>query len=127
MQETISLTAYYEQTMVQAVEILTNIGYPPIKDPVMIAGGEENHRNIAFLVISNSETKMLELQLPKILGIVKATFNEEEDKIRINVSYNCEIIKGREISDIIEVADKEFKVVNSRIDSFSKVKSANNN
>lgn len=38
----------------------------------------------------------------------------------MNITYNCEILKGRELADIIEKTDPQYKVINDRIDSFSK-------
>jgi len=59
MQEKISLTIFKEHSIIDAQEILKDIGYPPIGEPVAISGGDENHRNIAFLVRNNDLCKKL--------------------------------------------------------------------
>lgn len=79
MQEKINLTVFLEQSINQAVEILKGIGFPPIKEPIMLSGGEDNHRSISFLVESNQETKGLEITLPGLLGVVKTKFQIEEN------------------------------------------------
>jgi len=43
----------------------------------------------------------LEIDLPTVLGIVKCSFQELNGKQRINVTYNCEILKGRELGDMM--------------------------
>ncbi len=53
MQEKISLTVFKEHAILEAQDILKEIGYPPIGEPVALSGGEENHRTIAFLVRNN--------------------------------------------------------------------------
>lgn len=53
IQEKISLTVFKDTSAQTAVEILKQIGFPPIGEPVPISGSEENHRNIAFMVPNN--------------------------------------------------------------------------
>lgn len=55
-----------------------------------------------------------------MLGVVRCTTIEGDGTLRLNVIYNCEIVKGREIADVIEQTDPHYKVINDRIDSFSK-------
>jgi hypothetical protein len=62
---------------------------------VAVSGGDENHRNIAFLVEDSEEYKRLEGSLPSVLGVVKCGFLEREGKKRVNVTYNCEILRGK--------------------------------
>lgn len=50
MQEKVNLTVFKEQTIIEAIVILKDIGFPPVGEPIPISGGENNHRNIAFLV-----------------------------------------------------------------------------
>lgn len=59
MQEKVSLTVFKEQSAHDAVQILKDIGFPPIGEPVAIAGGDESHRTIAFLIHPSEETKTL--------------------------------------------------------------------
>jgi hypothetical protein len=40
MQEKISLTIFKDHSIIDAQEILKDIGYPPIGEPVAISGGE---------------------------------------------------------------------------------------
>jgi hypothetical protein len=35
----------------------------------------------------------------------------------INFTYNCEIVKGRDIADIIEKIDSKYEVKNGRVES----------
>lgn len=55
-----------------------------------------------------------------MLGVVRCTTIQGDGTLRLNVTYNCEIVKGREIADVIEQTDPHYKVINDRIDSFSK-------
>lgn len=50
MQEKVNLTVFKEQTIIEAIVILKDIGFPPVGEPIPISGGESNHRNIAFWV-----------------------------------------------------------------------------
>lgn len=45
---------------------------------------------------------------------------QKEGEIIIRITYNCDIIKGREIADLISDVDSTYKVINDRIDSFSR-------
>ena len=73
MQEKVSLTIFKEQSVYQAVQILKEIGFPPIGEPVPISGGDEAHRTIAFLVNPNQPAKTLEEQIWKILGVIRCS------------------------------------------------------
>ena len=53
MQEKISLTVFKDHAIIEAQDILRDIGFPVIGEPVALSGGEENQRSIAFLVGSN--------------------------------------------------------------------------
>ena len=53
MQEKISLTVFKDHAIIEAQDILRDIGFPVIGEPVALSGGEENQRSIAFLVGNN--------------------------------------------------------------------------
>ena len=53
MQEKISLTVFKDHAIIEAQDILRDIGFPVIGEPVALSGGEENQRSIAFLVRNN--------------------------------------------------------------------------
>ena len=40
-------------SIIEAQDILRDIGFPVIGEPVALSGGEENQRSIAFLVGNN--------------------------------------------------------------------------
>jgi len=86
---------------------------------VAVSGGQENHRSIAFLLANNDELKKLETSLPNVLGVVGCSFQARGDKCRVSLSYNSEIIKGRELTHIISQVDAAYEVINDRINSFS--------
>jgi cation transport ATPase len=56
MQEKVSLTVFNDQSTRDAVQILKDIGYPPVGEPVAVWGGEDSERTIAFLVQNTVET-----------------------------------------------------------------------
>lgn len=66
------------------------------------------------------ESKQLEGQIASVLGVIKCSIQETDNGLKVSTTYNCEILKGRELADIIEKTDPEYKVINDRIDSFSK-------
>jgi hypothetical protein len=55
-----------------------------------------------------------------VLGVIRCYIQETDEFLKVSTTYNCEILKGRELADIIEKADPQYKVINDRIDSFSK-------
>ena len=63
---------------------------------------------------------MLKQRLDTTLGIEYCSTCEFEGKRRVTVTYNCEIIKGTELSEIISGVDNCYTVINDRINSFSK-------
>jgi hypothetical protein len=101
MQEKVSLTVFKQQSVHEAVEILKKIGFPPLGEPVAISGGDESHRTIAFLIHPAEPTASIEAEVANMLGIVRCTSSTVEGLLRLNVTYNCEIVKGREISDTV--------------------------
>jgi len=52
------------------------------------------------------------------MGINAVNRVHEGETLRFRLSYNTEIIKGREISDFFEKYDKDFIVINDRVESF---------
>lgn len=95
MQEKISLTVLKEQSADDAVRILREAGFPPVGEPVALCGGDESHRSIAFLVQPSEEARALATNLGSLLGVIRCTTAEANNLLRINVTYNCEILKGR--------------------------------
>lgn len=95
MQEKVSLTIFKEQSAHDAVQILKDIGFPPIGEPVAVSGGDESHRNIAFIVHNSEQTKTLEHDLANLLGTIRCTVTNIDNFLRFNVTYNCDILKGR--------------------------------
>jgi hypothetical protein len=75
MQEKVTLTVFKLNSIVEAVEILKEIGFPPIGDPLLLSGGEENQRTIAFLLLKTETAKELEAKFPSLLGVVKSHFD----------------------------------------------------
>lgn len=73
MQEKISLTVFKERSAYDAVQILKDIGFPPIGEPVAVSGGDESQRTIAFMVHQSDSTKTLEADLTNMLGVVRCT------------------------------------------------------
>lgn len=59
MQEKVSLTVFKEHSIVEAVQILKDIGFPPIGEPVPVSGGDDTHRNIAFAISSSEKSKLI--------------------------------------------------------------------
>jgi copper chaperone CopZ len=120
MQEKISLTVFKEQSADDALRLLTAAGFPPIGSPVPLTAADDSLRTIAFLVRPSEDAKALAAALGGQLGVVRCTTAEVEGGLRIGVTYNCEVVKGRELSDTVRRVDAEAKVVNDRIDSFSR-------
>jgi hypothetical protein len=40
-----------------------------------------------------------------VLGVIRCTIQETDEFLKVSTTYNCEILKGRELADIIEKAD----------------------
>ena len=78
MQEKISLTVFKDHAIIEAQDILRDIGFPVIGEPVALSGGEENQRSIAFLVGNNELSKQLEGSLPGLLGVAKCSFQPKD-------------------------------------------------
>ena len=87
-----------------------------------ISGGDEAHRHIAFLVNRSPEAAQLAKTLESTLGVVKGRCTEVGSKLRLSVSYNCEVVRGRELADLVAQADPHYEVINDRISSFSSQK-----
>jgi copper chaperone CopZ len=119
IQEKVSLTVFKDSTVQKAIEILIQIGFPPIGEPVPISGGDDTQRVIAFLINNKESVKVLEDKLENTLGIQKLGISPREQKYKISVTYNCEIIKGKELAAIVAEVDGSYKVINDRIDSFA--------
>lgn len=41
-----------------------------------------------------------------------------DSSIKLTVSYDCNILKGREIADVIAAADPNYETINHRVLSF---------
>ena len=53
-----------------------------------------------------------------MVGIKKMDCALKDDKMYLSIDYNCEIIKGRELGDVIREADSKYTVINQRVESF---------
>lgn len=42
---------------------LTEVGYPAIKDPILLEGGEKSHRYVTIKTQLNSQTEVLEAEI----------------------------------------------------------------
>lgn len=40
---------------------------------------------------------------------------EEDSRYRVTFTYNCEIIKGRDIADLVEKMDGNYSVKNEKV------------
>ena len=97
---------------------LKDIGYPPVGEPVFVSGGDENQRFIAFLVNEGDKSRDIESKLSSLMGVEKCSSVMVEGKKRVNVTYNINTVKGKELEEIVSEADSNYEVVNDRINSF---------
>ena len=97
---------------------LRDIGYPPVGEPVFISGGDEHQRFIAFLVSEEEKSKGLESQMSSVMGVEKCSTVMVDGKKRVNVTYNINTVKGKELEEIVSEADSNYEVINDRINSF---------
>ena len=60
----------------------------------------------------------LESQLSSVMGVEKCNTVMMEAKKRVNVTYNINTVKGKELEEIVSEADSNYEVINDRINSF---------
>ena len=53
------------------------------------------------------------------MGVVRQTIVEEDSHYRMNITYNCEIVKGRDIADVIGKADENYRVRNEKVEGLT--------
>lgn len=49
------------------------------------------------------------------MGIIAVNRVHEGENMKFRLSYDCEIIKGREIADFFESYDSNYVVINDRV------------
>ena len=70
-------------------------------------------------MVQNNETDQIEAIIKdKFLGISTVNRVHEGEFLKFRFTYDSEIVKGREIADFFEQYDKNFIVINDRVESF---------
>lgn len=99
--------------MIRINQCLNEIGFPPLGDAVLVAGGAETDRSLHFVfprLPNEDETRIID-KIGSLAGVNKCLRNgvptntiiteqmettaSSTSECKITVQYNCEIIKGR--------------------------------
>ena len=120
MQETVTISTRNQNDFIPSVlQKLEAVGYPAIKEPLLLESGSANERQLTFKVIQNYETDKIEgIIKEQLMGITTVNRVHEGQYLRFRLTYDSDIIKGREIADFFEHYDKDYFVINDRVESF---------
>jgi copper chaperone CopZ len=118
IQEKVYITLDNDLLLLKIIECLKDIGFPPLGDAVLVAGGQDAERSVHFIFDLPSE-EVIGIIMAKVTGLPgvnKCTKADSSPETKISVGYNCEIIKGREIVDEVTAICPDFTIWNERVD-----------
>lgn len=127
IQEKVYVTLDNDLLLLRIHDCLKDIGFPALGEAVLVAGGQDAERTIHF-IFRNPTEEVLERVTAKVgslAGVTKSSKTEfhnpepaapEDKEYKVSATYNCEIIKGREIIDEVEQIGAIFMIWNERVD-----------
>jgi hypothetical protein len=120
MQETVTISTKNQNDLIPSVlQKLEAVGYPAIKEPLLLESGSAIERQLTIKVTQNNETDKIEgIIKEQLMGITTVNRVHEAQYLRFRLTYDSDIIKGREIADFFEHYDKDYFVINDRVESF---------
>jgi cation transport ATPase len=119
MSEKLTLTASQPHTLPRALEILRGTKFQPLGSPVLLSGNAANERSVTFLLKKGASCAEVEALGRGIVGVVSLSVREEEGQLRVEVSYDSEVVKGRDIADVLERVDADYRVRNEKVEGLA--------
>jgi hypothetical protein len=77
------------------------MGYKIIGEPLLLKSGDSSIRTVSFIYEISTTSEEIENVLRELAGVTSVYRFHFGNQIKLTISYDSNILKGREIGDII--------------------------